>query len=74
MIAQTLRIFRYCRSKPLKLDDSNLSMDGNINMLNVSPSKKASLLKIDRYIKDLNVIDNQRLLNHLSHSLEHRKV
>ncbi|XP_074593766.1 exchange protein directly activated by cAMP [Brevipalpus obovatus] len=73
MIAQPLRIFRFYRSRPLKL---GLSSDGNGNTGNGRglSSTANNMVKIDQYMKDLKVIDNQRILLNLSHSLEHRKL
>ncbi|XP_015785676.1 LOW QUALITY PROTEIN: rap guanine nucleotide exchange factor 4-like [Tetranychus urticae] len=76
MLSQSLRTFRFCRSKPMKLDSLiNGSSNSNYSNRGIIPStRKAALIKIDQYIKDLKVIDNQRLLLHLSHSLEHRRI
>ncbi|XP_053204374.1 rap guanine nucleotide exchange factor 4-like isoform X2 [Panonychus citri] len=42
--------------------------------VNLFSGRKNSLVKIDQYIKDLKVIDNQRLLIHISHSLENKRT
>lgn len=71
MVAQTLRVFKYCKSKPLNLESITLT---NVNQsTTLTPQFKNSLLKIDSYIRDLKVIDNQKVLNQLSHRIEHRK-
>ncbi|KAG9508917.1 Rap guanine nucleotide exchange factor 4 [Fragariocoptes setiger] len=60
MIAQTLRTIRYCKSRPMRLHPSQCKT-------------KTSLRSIEMFFRDLKVIDNQRTLSQLSHSLEHRK-
>ncbi|KAK3603635.1 hypothetical protein CHS0354_017354 [Potamilus streckersoni] len=59
MIAQTLKTIRFCRMIPLDLE--------NPGPLKTSPD-------IAVYIRNLQVIDNQRLLTQLSHKLEPRKT
>ena len=71
MVAQTLRVFKYCKSKPLNLEHIVLANTSTSTAL--TPQFKSALLKIDSYIRDLKVIDNQRVLNQLSHRIEHRK-
>lgn len=73
MIAQPLRVLRYCRSRPLKLRKSSES-NGTSNGGREINWKCSDLVRIDSYMKDLKVIDNQRTLSNLSHSLEHRKL
>ncbi|XP_025095168.1 rap guanine nucleotide exchange factor 4-like isoform X2 [Pomacea canaliculata] len=58
MIAQTLRTVGYCRSQPLQLDLPNT--------VKASADTKS-------YIRNLQVIDNQRVLTQLSHKLEPKK-
>ncbi|CAH1788290.1 unnamed protein product [Owenia fusiformis] len=58
MISQTIRIIRQCRSKPLSID---------------SPANSKSAQDAANYISSLKVIDNQRILNQLSHRLEPRR-
>ncbi|RWS21385.1 cAMP-dependent rap1 guanine-nucleotide exchange factor-like protein, partial [Leptotrombidium deliense] len=70
MISQTLRIIRYCRGRPMKLEIPNKA---GSSFTSNSPSKKQLSVKLEQYIKELKVIDNQRLLTQYSHSLEHRK-
>ncbi|KAK7489572.1 hypothetical protein BaRGS_00019206, partial [Batillaria attramentaria] len=59
MIAQTLRTVIYCRSHPLQLE---------------VPSTAKSTADTKHYIRNLQVIDNQRILTQLSHKLEPRKT
>ncbi|KAL2081593.1 hypothetical protein ACEWY4_023446 [Coilia grayii] len=59
MIANTVRIVRYCRSQPFNLDVSQ----GNKNHQDVRS-----------YVHQMNVIDNQRTLSQLSHKLEPRRT
>lgn len=70
MVAQTLRVIKYCKSKPLSLENVTLTKTTSTTL---TPQFKEKLLKIDTYIRDLKVIDNQRILNQLSHRIEHRK-
>jgi hypothetical protein len=72
MVAQTLRVIKFCRSKPLNLERISISGFGSQNNT-LTQQRKNNLIKIDAYIRDLEVIDNQRILNQLSHRLEHRK-
>ncbi|XP_043931287.1 rap guanine nucleotide exchange factor 4-like [Protopterus annectens] len=58
MIANTVRIVRYCRSQPFSPD----AVQANKNYQDVR-----------NYIVQLNVIDNQRTLSQLSHRLEPRR-
>ncbi|RWS06253.1 rap guanine nucleotide exchange factor 4-like protein, partial [Dinothrombium tinctorium] len=73
MISQTLRIIRYCRSRPMKLEIQTKNVGNAITSSSSSPSKKQLSMKIHQYIRELKVIDNQRLLTQYSHALEHRK-
>lgn len=59
MIAQTLRTVMYCRSQPMQLE---------------VPSTAKSTADTKNYIRNLQVIDNQRILTQLSHKLEPRKT
>ncbi|GFR58553.1 Rap guanine nucleotide exchange factor 4 [Elysia marginata] len=59
MIAQTLRTVRFCRSQPLELESS-------------AETPKAGS-DIRSYVRNLHVIDNQRILTNLSHKCEPRK-
>ncbi|KAL3832511.1 hypothetical protein ACJMK2_024146 [Sinanodonta woodiana] len=59
MIAQTLKTIRFCRMIPMELE--------NPGPLKTSPDNAV-------YIRNLQVIDNQRLLTQLSHKLEPRKT
>uniref|UniRef100_A0A061QHS2 Putative rap guanine nucleotide exchange factor n=1 Tax=Cupiennius salei TaxID=6928 RepID=A0A061QHS2_CUPSA len=58
MIAQTLRIIRHCRSRPLVLDP---------------PSGNKSQQDVRNYIRNLRIIDNQKRLTQLSDALEPRR-
>ncbi|KAF6115761.1 Rap guanine nucleotide exchange factor 4 [Phyllostomus discolor] len=58
MIANTARTVRYCRSQPFNLD----AAQANKNHQDVRS-----------YVRQLNVIDNQRTLSQLSHRLEPRR-
>ena len=58
MVAQTLRQLRYFKQRPMELEPS----DG---------SKVAADTKV--YVKNFQVIDNQRILTNLSHKCEPRK-
>ncbi|XP_054579368.1 rap guanine nucleotide exchange factor 4 isoform X6 [Eptesicus fuscus] len=58
MIANTARTVRYCRSQPFNLD----AAQANKNHQDVRS-----------YVRQLNVIDNQRTLSQMSHRLEPRR-
>ncbi|KAI4805962.1 hypothetical protein KUCAC02_010554 [Chaenocephalus aceratus] len=58
MIANTVKIVRYCRSQPFSPD---------------SPLASKSHPEVRTYVRQLNVIDNQRTLTQLSHGLEPRR-
>uniref|UniRef100_A0A665WWY1 Rap guanine nucleotide exchange factor 4 n=1 Tax=Echeneis naucrates TaxID=173247 RepID=A0A665WWY1_ECHNA len=58
MIANTVKIVRYCRSQPFNP---------------VSPLASKSHPEVQSYVRQLNVIDNQRTLTQLSHGLEPRR-
>uniref|UniRef100_A0A3B3Z678 Uncharacterized protein n=1 Tax=Periophthalmus magnuspinnatus TaxID=409849 RepID=A0A3B3Z678_9GOBI len=58
MIANTVKIVRYCRSQPFSPD---------------SPVAGKNHPEVRNYIRHLNVIDNQRTLTQLSHRLEPRR-
>ncbi|TNN03011.1 hypothetical protein fugu_000040 [Takifugu bimaculatus] len=55
MIANTVKILRYCRSQPFSPD---------------SPQAGKSHSDVRAYVRQFNVIDNQRTLTQLSHGLE----
>ncbi|XP_055726519.1 rap guanine nucleotide exchange factor 4 isoform X2 [Salvelinus fontinalis] len=59
MIANTVRIVRYCRSLPFSAEPSQTSKN--------HPDVRS-------YVRQLTVIDNQRTLSHLSHRLEPRRT
>ncbi|XP_064614683.1 rap guanine nucleotide exchange factor 4-like [Liolophura sinensis] len=59
MIAQTMRTVRFCRSQPLDLE--------------YPPSTKPSS-DVSSYVRNLQVIDNQRILTQLSHKLEPKRT
>uniref|UniRef100_A0A8C4IWL1 Rap guanine nucleotide exchange factor 4a n=1 Tax=Dicentrarchus labrax TaxID=13489 RepID=A0A8C4IWL1_DICLA len=56
MIANTVKILRYCRSQPFN-----------------SPLASKNHPEVRTYVRQLNVIDNQRTLTQLSHGLEPRR-
>ncbi|XP_044072692.1 rap guanine nucleotide exchange factor 4 isoform X4 [Siniperca chuatsi] len=58
MIANTLKIVRFCRSQPFSPD---------------SPLASKNHPEVRTYVRQLNVIDNQRTLTQLSHGLEPRR-
>ncbi|GFN77937.1 rap guanine nucleotide exchange factor 4 [Plakobranchus ocellatus] len=58
MIAQTLRTVRFCRSQPLELESVDTPKVGT---------------DVRTYVRNLHVIDNQRILTNLSHKCEPRK-
>uniref|UniRef100_A0A8C4P1G7 Rap guanine nucleotide exchange factor 4a n=1 Tax=Dicentrarchus labrax TaxID=13489 RepID=A0A8C4P1G7_DICLA len=58
MIANTVKILRYCRSQPFSPD---------------SPLASKNHPEVRTYVRQLNVIDNQRTLTQLSHGLEPRR-
>ncbi|CAG5125298.1 unnamed protein product [Candidula unifasciata] len=58
MIAQTLRTIRYCRQNHMEPE---------------APESVKATADIKAYIRNLNVIDNQRILTNLSHKCEPRK-
>ncbi|KAK6483129.1 rap guanine nucleotide exchange factor 4-like isoform X1 [Huso huso] len=58
MIANTVRIVRYCRSQPFNSDASLANKNHQ---------------EVRNYIRQLNVIDNQRTLSQLSNRLEPRR-
>ncbi|XP_074515411.1 rap guanine nucleotide exchange factor 4 [Sebastes fasciatus] len=59
MIANTLKIVRFCRSQPFSPD---------------SPVASKNHPEVRTYVRQLNVIDNQRTLTQLSHGLEPRRT
>ncbi|KPP73866.1 rap guanine nucleotide exchange factor 4-like [Scleropages formosus] len=59
MIAKTVRIVRYCRSQPFNLEANQASKNHQ---------------EVRSYVRQLNVIDNQRTLSQLSHKLEPRRT
>ncbi|XP_069389568.1 rap guanine nucleotide exchange factor 4 isoform X2 [Paralichthys olivaceus] len=59
MIANTVKIVRHCRSQPFRPD---------------SPLASKTHPEVRTYIRQLNVIDNQRTLTQLSHELEPRRT
>ncbi|XP_023280332.1 rap guanine nucleotide exchange factor 4 isoform X2 [Seriola lalandi dorsalis] len=58
MIANTVKIVRYCRSQPFSPD---------------SPLASKNHPEVQTYVRQLKVIDNQRTLTQLSHGLEPRR-
>ncbi|XP_035265516.1 rap guanine nucleotide exchange factor 4 isoform X1 [Anguilla rostrata] len=59
MIANTVRIVRYCRSQPFSPEASQANKNHH---------------DVRSYVRQLNVIDNQRTLSQLSHRLEPRRT
>nr|XP_019945307.1 PREDICTED: rap guanine nucleotide exchange factor 4-like [Paralichthys olivaceus] len=59
MIANTVKIVRHCRSQPFRPD---------------SPLASKTHPEVRTYVRQLNVIDNQRTLTQLSHELEPRRT
>ncbi|VDI03538.1 Rap guanine nucleotide exchange factor 4 [Mytilus galloprovincialis] len=59
MIAQTMRTVNFCRSHPLEIE---------------APSTAKSSSEVEEYIRNLKVIDNQRLLTKHSYKLEPRRT
>ncbi|XP_052057862.1 rap guanine nucleotide exchange factor 4-like [Mytilus californianus] len=59
MIAQTMRTVNFCRSHPLEIE---------------APSTAKSSTEVEEYIRNLKVIDNQRLLTKHSYKLEPRRT
>ncbi|KAJ8403333.1 hypothetical protein AAFF_G00351050 [Aldrovandia affinis] len=59
MIANTVRIVRYCRSQPFSTEAALASKNPQ---------------DVRSYVRQLNVIDNQRILSQLSHRLEPRRA
>uniref|UniRef100_A0A8C9VRV0 Rap guanine nucleotide exchange factor 4 n=1 Tax=Scleropages formosus TaxID=113540 RepID=A0A8C9VRV0_SCLFO len=59
MIANTVRIVRYCRSQPFSPDPSLANKNHQ---------------DVRSYVRQLSVIDNQRTLSQLSHKLEPRRT
>ncbi|XP_061736009.1 rap guanine nucleotide exchange factor 4 [Nerophis ophidion] len=58
MIANTIKIVRYCRSQPFSPE---------------SPLASKNHSEVRRYVRHFSVIDNQRTLTQLSHGLEPRR-
>ncbi|KAK6165706.1 hypothetical protein SNE40_022584 [Patella caerulea] len=58
MIAQTLRTVKFCRSQPFELD---------------SPPTVKSSADVRQYVRNLQVIDNDRILTQWSHKVEPRR-
>lgn len=63
MISLNLRTLRYCRSRPFSALESLATASS-------APIKKASAPRVEAYIRDLKVIDNQRLLTQYSYAIE----
>ncbi|XP_066497445.1 rap guanine nucleotide exchange factor 4 isoform X2 [Hoplias malabaricus] len=59
MIANTVRIMRYCRSQPFNQD---------------APQAAKNHLDVRSYVRQISVIDNQRTLSQLSHKMEPRRT
>jgi Rap guanine nucleotide exchange factor 4 len=64
MISQTLRTIRECKSGTMRLEPPQQQ----------SQKKFSSSQTLQQYIQEIKVIDCQRRLTQLSHSLEHRKT
>uniref|UniRef100_A0A8C7R8C4 Rap guanine nucleotide exchange factor 4 n=1 Tax=Oncorhynchus mykiss TaxID=8022 RepID=A0A8C7R8C4_ONCMY len=69
MIANTVRIVRYCRSLPF----SGISLSHRLSGAEPSQTSK-NHLDVRSYVRQLTVIDNQRTLSQFSHRLEPRRT
>ncbi|XP_060785998.1 rap guanine nucleotide exchange factor 4 isoform X3 [Neoarius graeffei] len=65
MIANTVRIIRYCRSQPFNAVLYNLDHE--------APQATKNHQDVRLYVRQISVIDNQRTLSQLSHKLEPRR-
>jgi hypothetical protein len=70
MIAQTLCSIRECKSGTMRLEIPQQLLPKSKS--NASSQQSASSAQM--YLQDIKVIDCQRRLTQLSHSLEHRKT
>ncbi|KAI1283781.1 Rap guanine nucleotide exchange factor 4 [Halotydeus destructor] len=61
----SLRTLRFCRSRPFA--DLAIPMDTSV------ANRRHLVGRIEAYIRDMKVIDNQRLLNQYSHTIEYKK-
>ncbi|CAF0947101.1 unnamed protein product [Rotaria sordida] len=59
MLSHTMRTMKICRSQPLQLE---------------IPQGAKNLFEIQEYVREMNIIDNQRILNQLSNKLEPRQA
>uniref|UniRef100_A0A8B9KY91 Ras-GEF domain-containing protein n=1 Tax=Astyanax mexicanus TaxID=7994 RepID=A0A8B9KY91_ASTMX len=64
MIANTVRIMRYCRSQPFSKSKTS----------HEAPQATKNHQDVRSYIRQISVIDNQRTLSQLSHKLEPRRT
>lgn len=69
MLAQAMRTFKFCRSKPLSLIESIVNSDMTTEASQTILSKKNGP-KVEAYVKNLRAIDNQKLLITLSKRIE----
>lgn len=69
MLAQAMRTFKFCRSKPLSLIESLVNADSTTEASQTILSKK-NAPKVEAYVKNLRAIDNQKLLITLSRRIE----
>lgn len=69
MLAQAMRTFNFCRSKPLSLIESIINSDPSSEASQTILTKK-NAPKVEAYVKNLRAIDNQKLLITLSRKIE----
>lgn len=69
MLAQAMRTFNFCRSKPLSLIESIVNSDSSSEASQTILTKKIAS-KVEAYVKNLRAIDNQKLLITLSRKIE----
>uniref|UniRef100_A0A671S0S2 Ras-GEF domain-containing protein n=2 Tax=Sinocyclocheilus TaxID=75365 RepID=A0A671S0S2_9TELE len=72
LIANTVRAMRHCRSQPFSITDGCLTLFPPPSDAEVSPASK-NPQEVRNYVRQLNVIDNQRTLSQLSFRLEPRR-
>jgi Rap guanine nucleotide exchange factor 4 len=89
MLAQTMRTLRYCRSRQLRnfiffnkliwavqkiADSQPVSLFIFLNFTVLQPPTPRSEQEVRNYIRNLRVIDNQRILTGLSQRLEPKRA
>ena len=70
MLAQAMRTFRFCKSRPLSAIEASVIAT---NATSGSPLSRKLNSKIEHYIRNFQVIDSQKILTSLSHSIEYKK-